>query len=140
MADGGYAEFAAAPEDFAYDIPAGVEPLHAAPLLCAGIIGYRALKRCGIRPGGRLGIYGFGASAHVSIQVALHLGCEVYVATRGARRQALARAMGAIWVGSSADSPPEKLDAAILFAPAGELVPPALSALDRGGTLAVAGI
>jgi propanol-preferring alcohol dehydrogenase len=154
MADGGYAEYAVVREDFAYRIPPDVGPFHAAPLLCAGIIGYRALKRTEIRPGGwfsdsrprpadpkpRLGIYGFGASAHVAIQVALHWGCEVYVATRGERHQALAREMGATWVGASEAAPPEKLDGAILFAPAGELVPAALDALDRGGTLAVAGI
>jgi propanol-preferring alcohol dehydrogenase len=140
MADGGYAEYARVREDFAYAIPPGVEPLHAAPLLCAGIIGYRALKRSDVRPGQRLGIYGFGASAHVTIQVARSWGCEVYVATRGDRHQALAREMGAVWVGGAADAPPEKLNAAIIFAPAGELVPVALRALDRGGTLACAGI
>jgi len=128
------------PEEFAYAIPAGLETVHAAPLLCAGIIGYRALKRSDIQPGQRLGIYGFGASAHVSIQVAKHWGCETYVATRGERHQALAREMGATWVGGATDAPPVKLDAAILFAPVGDLVPPALEALDRGGTLAVAGI
>jgi propanol-preferring alcohol dehydrogenase len=140
MADGGYAEFAAVAEDFAYTIPDGIEPVHAAPLLCAGIIGYRALKRSDLQPGQRLGIYGFGASAHVTMQVALHWGCEVYVVTRGDRHQALAREMGATWVGGSTDSPPVKLDSAILFAPVGELVPPVLEALDRGGTLALAGI
>jgi propanol-preferring alcohol dehydrogenase len=140
MEDGGYAECAAVNEDFAYPIPKGVEPIHAAPLLCAGIIGYRALKRSDIQPGQRLGIYGFGASAHVVIQIALYWSCEVYVATRGDRHQALAREMGATWVGSATDKPPQKLDSAIVFAPAGELVPLALEALDRGGTLALAGI
>jgi propanol-preferring alcohol dehydrogenase len=140
MADGGYAEYALVPQDFAYAIPQGVEPLHAAPLLCAGIIGYRALKRSEVRPGGKLGIFGFGASAHVTIQVALHWGCEVYVATRGNRHQALAREMGAKWVGGGSDTIPETLDSAIIFAPAGDLVPAALEALDRGGTLALAGI
>jgi propanol-preferring alcohol dehydrogenase len=140
MVNGGYAELAAVPEDFAYAIPEGVEPMHAAPLLCAGIIGYRALKRSEIRPGGRLGLYGFGASAHVVIQVARHWGCSIFVATRGDRHQAMAREMGADWVGGAADTPPEKLDAAIIFAPAGEIVPVALEALDRGGTLALAGI
>jgi propanol-preferring alcohol dehydrogenase len=140
MEDGGYAEFAAVREDFAYAIPAGLETIHAAPLLCAGIIGYRALKRSDIRPGQRLGIYGFGASAHVSIQVALHWDCEVYVATRGERHQVLARELGAIWVGGGTDPPPTKLDGAIISAPAGELVPVALESLDRGGTLALAGI
>lgn len=140
MADGGYAEYAAVREDFAYAMPDGLEPLHVAPLLCAGIIGYRALKRTEIEDGGRLGIFGFGASAHVTMQVARHRGCEVYVSTRGSRHQALAREMGAAWVGGSTDLPPVKLDGAILFAPAGELVPVALEALDRGGTLALAGI
>jgi propanol-preferring alcohol dehydrogenase len=140
MADGGYAQRAVVHEDFAYAIPAGVEPLHAAPLLCAGIIGYRSLKRTEIKPGGRLGIFGFGASAHVVIQVARHWGCEVYVSTRGERHQALARKLGADWVGGTSDAPPVKLDGAIIFAPAGELVPVALAALDRGGTLALAGI
>ena len=139
-ADGGYADLATVPEDFAYPIPKGVEPIHAAPLLCAGIIGYRALKRTDIHPGQRLGIYGFGASAHVAIQVALHWDCEVYVMTRGERHQALAREMGAIGVGGASDAPPEPLQASILFAPVGDLVPPALEALDRGGTLAMAGI
>jgi propanol-preferring alcohol dehydrogenase len=140
MADGGYAEYALVPQDFAYAIPQGVEPLHAAPLLCAGIIGYRALKRSEVRPGGTLGIFGFGASAHVTIQVALYWGCEVYVATRGERHQALAREMGATWTGGGSDRIPVELDSAIVFAPAGELVPVALEALDRGGTLALAGI
>jgi propanol-preferring alcohol dehydrogenase len=140
QADGGYAEYAAVREDFAYAIPTGVEPLHVAPLLCAGIIGYRALKRSEVKPGQRLGIYGFGASAHVTLQVALYWGCEVYVATRGDRHQALAREMGATWVGSASEQPPEQLDSAILFAPAGDLVPVALGALGRGGTLALAGI
>jgi alcohol dehydrogenase, propanol-preferring len=140
MADGGYAEFAAVREDFAYAIPQGVEPLHAAPLLCAGIIGYRALKRTDIIAGGRLGIFGFGASAHVTLQVARYWGCEIYVSTRGERHRALAREMGATWVGETTELPPVKLDGAIIFAPAGELVPAALAALDRGGTLALAGI
>jgi propanol-preferring alcohol dehydrogenase len=140
MADGGYAELAAVPEDFAYSIPETVEPLHVAPLLCAGIIGYRALRRSEIRPGGRLGLYGFGASAHVVLQIARHWGCSVFVATRGDRHQALAREMGADWVGSADELPPEPLDAAIIFAPAGEIVPAALEALDRGGTLSLAGI
>jgi len=139
-ADGGYAEFAVVPEDFAYPIPTGIEPLHAAPLLCAGIIGYRALRMSGVEPGRRLGIYGFGGSAHVTIQVALHWGCEVYVVTRGERHRVLARDMGATWVAVGVEAPPVKLDAAIIFAPAGSLVPSALEALDRGGTLAIAGI
>src|SRR5579875_1206345 len=138
--DGGYAEMAVVPEDFAYAIPEGVQPLHAAPLLCAGIIGYRALRRSEIRPGGRLGLYGFGASAHVVIQIARYWDCRIFVSTRGDRHRALAREMGADWVGDARDLPPEKLDAAIIFAPAGEIVPVALEALDSGGTLALAGI
>ena len=139
-ADGGYAEYAAVAEGFAYPIPSGVQSIHAAPLLCAGIIGYRALKRSGIRPEQRLGIYGFGASAHVTLQVARYWGCEVYVVTRGERHRDLAGEMGASWVGDGHDAPPVKLDAAVIFAPAGELVPVALEALDRGGTLALSGI
>jgi alcohol dehydrogenase, propanol-preferring len=139
-ADGGYAQYAAVREDFAYALPDSADAVQTAPLLCAGIIGYRALRRSNLQPGRRLGIYGFGASAHIVIQVALHWGCKVYVATRGARHQALARELGATWVGEAADAPPEKLDSSIIFAPAGELVPPALEALDRGGTLALAGI
>jgi propanol-preferring alcohol dehydrogenase len=140
MADGGYAEYAAVREDFAYALPDHANAVQVAPLLCAGIIGYRALRRSDLQPGQRLGIYGFGASAHVVIQVALHWGCAVYVATRGERHRTLARELGATWVGEAADTPPEKLHSAIIFAPAGELVPPALEALDRGGTLALAGI
>jgi alcohol dehydrogenase, propanol-preferring len=138
--DGGYAEFALVRADWAYRIPAVFADAEAAPLLCAGIIGYRALRVSGIRPGGRLGLYGFGGSAHIAIQVARHRGCEVFVATRGEEHRALARSLGAAWVGQSDEPPPEKLDAAILFAPAGTIVPAALLALDRGGTLAVAGI
>jgi propanol-preferring alcohol dehydrogenase len=137
---GGYAELLTAPEAFIYPLPAGVSSAQIAPLLCAGIIGYRALRRSDIRPGQRLGLYGFGASAHIVIQVARHWGCEVYVATRGDRHRQLAREMGAVWVGEATDRPPAKLHSAIIFAPAGELVPVALEALDRGGTLALAGI
>lgn len=138
--DGGYAEYLVAPEAFIYPIPPEISSHQAAPLLCAGIIGYRSLRRSGIRKGEKLGLYGFGASAHVVIQIAKFWGCEVYVATRGARHRELALALGAAWVGGAADSPPIKLNSAILFAPAGELVPVALEALDRGGTLALAGI
>lgn len=138
--DGGYAEYLLAPEAFVYPLPAGVMASTVAPLLCAGIIGYRALRQSGIRPGERLGLYGFGASAHIVIQIARHWGCDVYVATRGDKHRALARSMGAIWVGEATAHPPEKLHSAIIFAPAGELVPTALTALDRGGTLALAGI
>jgi len=138
--DGGYAEFMTAPEDFIYPIPAGVSSREAAPFLCAGIIGYRALRRSNLKKGETLGLYGFGASAHIVIQIALHWGCKVYVCTRGERHQELAREMGATWVGSEVSTPPMKLNSSILFAPAGELVPVALAALDRGGTLALAGI
>jgi alcohol dehydrogenase, propanol-preferring len=138
--DGGYAEYLLAPESFAYPLPPGVLPGAAAPLLCAGIIGYRALRQSGVRPGERLGLYGFGASAHIVIQIARHWGCEVYVMTRGDKHRTLAGNMGAVWTGEATSRPPEKLHAAIIFAPAGELVPSALTALDRGGTLALAGI
>ena len=138
--DGGYAEYAVAPARFAYPIPAVFADEEAAPLLCAGIIGYRALRLSGIRPGQRLGLYGFGASAHIAIQIARHWGCEVYVCSLKPQHQALARDMGATWVGGASDSPPVPLHGSIIFAPAGELVPPALRALERGGTLALAGI
>jgi propanol-preferring alcohol dehydrogenase len=138
--NGGYAEYLVAPAAFIYAIPPVVSPIQFAPLLCAGIIGYRAYNRSGIRKGERLGLYGFGASAHVVIQIARHYGCEVYVATRGKKHQELASQLGATWVGGAKDSPPHKLNGAIVFAPAGELVPVALSALDKGGTLALAGI
>jgi propanol-preferring alcohol dehydrogenase len=117
-----------------------VPAVAAAPLLCAGIIGYRALRRSNVREGERLGLYGFGASSHIVIQIARYWGCEVYVATRGDKHRALARHMGATWVGDATETPPEKLHAAIIFAPAGELVIRALTALDRGGTLALAGV
>lgn len=107
---------------------------------CAGIIGFRALKRAEVKPGCTLGLFGFGSSAHIAIQVAKHWKCTVYACTRDERHQALARELGADWAGSSSDPPPKKLDSAILFAPVGDLVPPALEALDRGGTLAIAGI
>ena len=136
-ADGGYADFVVAPEDFVYALPEHADPRSLAPLLCAGIIGWRAYTRCGVAPGQRLGLYGFGGSAHIVLQVAKHFGNEVYVVSRGEKHQALARELGAAWVG---DVPPVPLDAAILFAPAGEIVPAALAALDRGGVLAVAGI
>ncbi|MEE9607541.1 MAG: zinc-binding alcohol dehydrogenase family protein, partial [Myxococcota bacterium] len=138
--DGGYADYVVAPEAFAYALPSGVAARAAAPLLCAGIIGYRAYLRSGARPGCRLGLYGFGGSAHIAIQIARHHGCEVYVFSRGGKHRDLARGLGAAWVGGSFDAPPQPLDAAILFAPAGEIALPALEALDRGATLAVAGI
>lgn len=139
-ADGGYAEYAVAPADFVYPLPAGLSDIAAAPLLCAGIIGYRALRLSGVRPGERLGLYGFGASAHIAIQVARHWGCEVYVFSRGEEHRRLAAALGAAWTGHAEESPPGLLDAAIIFAPAGRLVLEALRVLRKGGTLALAGI
>jgi propanol-preferring alcohol dehydrogenase len=139
-ADGGYAELATVPEDYAYALPDVFGDAEAAPLLCAGIIGYRALRRAALPPGGRLGIYGFGASAHLAAQVALHEGATVHVLTRSPDAQRLALELGVSSAGRADDSPPELLDAAILFAPAGDLVPPAMRALDRGGTLSIAGI
>ncbi len=138
--DGGYADYATVPADYAYRLPAGYSDAELAPLLCAGIIGYRALARAEVPAGGRLGIYGFGASAHLTAQVAIAQGITVHVLTRGEAARELATELGAASVGGPADPPPEPLDAAILFAPAGELVLPALAALDRGGTLAIAGI
>jgi alcohol dehydrogenase, propanol-preferring len=138
--DGGYAEVAVVPEAFAYPLPEDLAARELAPLLCAGIIGYRAYRRSGIQPGGRLGLFGFGGSAHVTIQVARHHGCEVYVFSRGGEHRELAEELGAAWVGDSFDRPRHPLDGAILFAPAGELVPSALERLDRGATLAIAGI
>ncbi|MDH5668360.1 MAG: zinc-dependent alcohol dehydrogenase family protein [Nitrospira sp.] len=138
--DGGYAEYAVVPAHFAYPIPSVFSDDEAAPLLCAGIIGYRALRLSGIRPGQRLGLYGFGASAHIAIQIARHWGCQVYVSSLKAEHQDLARQLGAVWVGGAQEMPPDKLHGSIIFAPAGELVPPALRALERGGTLALAGI
>ena len=138
--DGGYAEYALVDEAFAYRLPDGLDDVTVAPLLCAGIIGYRALKRAELPAGGRLGIYGFGGSAHLTAQVALAQGATVHVMTRSAEARALALDLGVASAQGAADPPPDKLDAAILFAPVGTLVPPALEALDRGGTLAVAGI
>ncbi|MFO7281184.1 MAG: zinc-dependent alcohol dehydrogenase family protein [Thermoanaerobacterales bacterium] len=139
-ADGGYAEHAVVDERFAYRIPDAFTDEEAAPLLCAGIIGYRALRRAELPPGGRLGIYGFGASAHLAAQVALAEGATVHVMTRAPEARRLALELGAASAGDTYDPPPEPLDAAITFAPAGEVVPAALAALDRGGTLAIAGI
>jgi propanol-preferring alcohol dehydrogenase len=139
-ADGGYAEQLVVPEAFAYALPEALAPEQAAPLLCAGIIGYRSYLRSRVRAGGRLGLYGFGGSAHIVIQIARHHGCEVFVVTRGGLHRELAESLGAAWVGEAGETPPRPLDGAILFAPAGELVPVALAALDRGATLAVAGI
>jgi alcohol dehydrogenase, propanol-preferring len=143
--DGGYAEFARVPAAFAYPLPEGFADLQAAPLLCAGIIGYRSLRLTGLGPGdwsgARLGLYGFGAAGHVAIQIARARGAEVYVCTRDRERhQALASELGAAWVGGTVDEPPARLDASIVFAPAGEIVPAALRALDKGGTLVLGGI
>jgi len=138
--DGGYAEYACVPEAYAYPIPSGFDDAEATPLLCAGIIGYRALRRSQVPRGGRLGLYGFGSSAHITLQIARHWGCPVYVATREPARQRLALALGAAWTGAPGDPLPAKMDAAIVFAPVGALVPIALRDLDKGGTVALAGI
>jgi len=139
-AAGGYAEYLAVPEAFAYKLPAGFDDEAAAPLLCGGIIGYRALRLCGIERGGVLGLYGFGASAHVAIQIAAHWGCRVLVFTRSPEHRELALSLGAHWAGSAEEAPPAKADAAIIFAPAGGLVPIALANAEKGGTVALAGI
>ncbi|WP_307624005.1 zinc-binding alcohol dehydrogenase family protein [Streptomyces sp. V3I7] len=139
-ADGGYAEYTTVPADFAYRLPGSVDDVSLAPLLCAGIIGYRALRRTSLPPGGRLGLYGFGGSAHLCAQLALAESATVHVLTRGAAARRLARALGAASARDAYDAPPEPLDGAILFAPVGDLVPLALRALDRGGVLSVAGI
>ena len=140
---GGFAEYVVAPASFTYPLPNGFTDLQAAPLLCAGIIGYRCLRQTGIEDwaGARLGLYGFGAAGHVAIQIARARGAEVYVCTRDRERhQALAEELGAAWTGGAVDRPPVPLDAGIVFAPAGEIVPPALSHLDKGGTLVLGGI
>jgi alcohol dehydrogenase, propanol-preferring len=139
-ADGGYAEFATVPATYAHPLPDGYSDAELAPLLCAGIIGYRALMRAELPSGGRLGIYGFGGSAHLTAQVALAQGAELHVMTRGEKAKELASALGAASVQGASDRPPVALDSAILFAPVGDLVLPAMEALDRGGTLAIAGI
>jgi propanol-preferring alcohol dehydrogenase len=138
--DGGYAEAVVVPEGYAYRVPEELDDRHAAPLLCAGIIGWRALRLADVRPGGRLGIWGFGGSAHITAQVAVAQGLEVHVVTRSEHSRELARDLGATWTGDDGEPPPAPLDGAILFAPVGDLVPGALAALDRGATLAVAGI
>lgn len=139
-ADGGYAEFLTAPEDFVYPLPETLPAEQAAPLLCAGIIGYRCLRLSGVKAGARLGLYGFGAAGHVTIQVARHWGAEVYASTRDTRHQTLARELGAVWTGGTLEAPPKALDAAIVFAPAGAIVPAALGALRKGGRLILGGI
>lgn len=138
--DGGFAEYAVAPEAFAYRIPHAFSDAEAAPLLCAGIIGYRALRRADLPRGGKLALYGFGSSAHIVLQLALDRGCQVFVCTRGESHRALALSMGASWAGEDPARMPAAADSAILFAPVGELVPPALRALKKGGTLSLAGI
>jgi len=138
--NGGYAQLAVVPEGFAYSIPDGFDDLQAAPLLCAGIIGYRALQRAEVPPGGRLALYGFGSSASVVIQIALHRGYEVHVISRGESHRQLAREMGARWVGAPGEAPPVAVDSAIIFAPAGDIVPDALESVRQGGTVATAGI
>jgi alcohol dehydrogenase, propanol-preferring len=139
-ADGGYAEWIVAPEAFVYPIPESLADEHAAPLLCAGIIGYRCLRLAEVKRGARLGFYGFGAAAHVAIQVANYWGVEVYAATRDDVHQKLAMDLGAKWAGGTLAAPPVELDASIVFAPAGEIVPAALKALRKGGRLILGGI
>jgi propanol-preferring alcohol dehydrogenase len=139
-ADGGYAEYACVPEDFAYDLPEHSDDAHISPLLCAGIIGYRSFKRCNLRPKSKLALIGFGSSAHIIVQIALHRGHEIYVVSRSPNHQKLAAGMGAKWTGSDAAALPTKMDGAILFAPSGPLVLPTLESLDNGSVLALAGI
>ncbi len=138
--DGGYAEFAVVPEAFAYRLPEGPPTENIAPLLCGGIIGYRSLRKSGIRPGGRLGLYGFGASAHIALQIAVHEGCRVYAFSRSEEHRALALELGAGWAGGPEDVPDARLDAAVIFAPVGRLYVNALKNLERGGTVVSAGI
>jgi len=135
--DGGFAEFATARADVAVRLPDAIDDVAAAPLLCGGVIGYRSLRVCGIEPGGRLGLFGFGASARLTIQVAVHWGCTVFVCTRSERERPRALELGAAWAGGYDEQPPEPLDAAITFAPSGDVVVAALRALDRGGTVAI---
>ena len=138
--DGGYAQYCCVPEAWAYAIPPAFEDAEATPLLCAGIIGYRALVRSGVPRGGRLALYGFGSSAHITLQVARHWGCRVWVVTRDEAHRLLALELGAEWAGADPSSLPVRADGAIIFAPAGGLVPAALKGLDKGATLALAGI
>lgn len=135
--DGGFAEFMLSNPQFVLPLPAEISDLQAAPLLCAGIIGYRALRKADLQPGERLGLFGFGASAHLAIQIARHWGCEVYVFTRSAAHRGLAETLGAAWTGSAEDRPPKLIDRAVSFAPSGKLIPQALEKLRRGGTLAI---
>jgi len=138
--NGGYTQYTIVSEDFAYSIPKVFNDREASPLLCAGIIGFRALRQSVIKPNQRLGLYGFGASAHIAIQVAVFWRCKVYVFTRSKEHQKLAMKLGAVWTGDATDKPPEKQDSAVIFAPAGKIVPNALANLEKGGTLALAGI
>jgi propanol-preferring alcohol dehydrogenase len=139
-ADGGYAEFAIVPEDFAYEVPAQFDDVEASPLLCAGIIGYRAMKRANLRDGGTLAIFGMGSSAHIVLQIAAHRRCKVFVVSRNENHRKLAIDLGATWAGEDAAKMPQKVQSAIVFAPVGEVVPAALQSLDRGGVCALAGI
>lgn len=138
--NGGYAEYAVVPADFAVKIPDAFDDAHAASLLCAGIVGFRALRLSNVRPQQKLGLYGFGASAHIAIQIATRWQCEAFVATRSVEHQRLAKELGATWVGRAEDVPDSSLDSSVMFAPAGALVPEALRALRKGGTLALGGI
>jgi propanol-preferring alcohol dehydrogenase len=138
--DGGYAEYVVVGETAAYSIPAQFSNEEAAPLLCAGVIGFRAVRLSEIKPGGRIGLYGFGASAHIAIQILRHWRCEAYVFTRSHHHRDLAMELGAVWVGSAEERPPHLIDSAVIFAPAGQLVVSALKVLDKGGTVALAGI
>jgi propanol-preferring alcohol dehydrogenase len=135
--DGGYAEYVTAPSDYVYHLPDSFDDIKAAPLLCAGIIGYRSFRLSEVKPGERLGLFGFGASAHIVIQLATHFDCETYVFTRSKEHQKHAKVLGAAWVGTSKDRPPKKIDRAISFAPSGPLVLDILKVLDKGGTLAI---
>lgn len=135
--NGGYAEYATARADFVFPLPAALDALHAAPLLCAGIIGFRSLRVAGVEPGERVGLFGFGASAHLTIDILHAWNCEVYVSTRGASHRKLAESLGAKWVGSEVDKPPTELDRAITFAPSGDVVVAALSCLRKGGVVAI---
>jgi propanol-preferring alcohol dehydrogenase len=138
--DGGFEEYMLVGENFTYPIPDNFSDEHAAPLLCAGIVGYRSLRLSEVKPGERLGLYGFGASAHVIMQIALHWGCEVYVFTRSEEHRQLAKELGAVWAGDAKDNPPEKIHSGIVFAPAGWIVNEALRVMEKGGTLALGGI
>ncbi len=135
--DGGYAKYAVAREDFVYPLPSALDDLQAAPLLCAGIIGYRSLRVAGVEKGDRVGLFGFGASAHLTLPVLQSWNCEVYVATRGASHRKLAESMGAKWVGNETETPPVTLDRAVTFAPSGDVVIAALSSLRKGGVVAI---